>query len=258
MDMPIIERVFGMESGYVLNFTNRTFAEFFHEELGVDIYADRWAAQGGSKAKRLRYYLRHAARQTALDTLNTLWEYREATSVTADYPELGDSVHAAFFRIIARLGGTPPRSAVPISHRREQSIDTTLTSSLADRLLEISAMDPHPRGYAFERLLKDAFDAYGLSARAPFRLKGEQIDGSFVLDGQTYLLEARWRNAQVDVETLRAFNAKVEHKASWSRGLIISHRRNAGSSICCFRDGSVSQKLISPSSSTCGNAAHTR
>ena len=123
MDMPIIDRVFGMESGYVLNFTNRTFAEFFHEELGVDIYEDRWAAQGGSKAKRLRYYLRHAARQTALDTLNALWEYREATSVTADYPELGDSVHAAFFRIIARLGGTPPRSAVPISHRREQSID---------------------------------------------------------------------------------------------------------------------------------------
>ena len=66
------------------------------------------------------------------------------------------------------------------------------------------------------------FDAYGLAARASFRLRGEQIDGSFVLAEQTYLLEARWRNAQVDVETLRAFNGKVEEKASWSRGLIIS------------------------------------
>lgn len=61
-----------------------------------------------------------------------------------------------------------------------------------------------------------------MSARASFRLTGEQIDGSFVLSEQTYLLEARWRNAKVDVETLRAFNAKVEDKASWSRGLIIS------------------------------------
>ena len=172
MDIPIIDRVFDMEGGHVLNFTNRTFAEFFHEELDVDIYEDRWAAQGGSKAKRLRYYLRHAARQTALDTLNALWEYREATSVTADYPELGDSVRAAFFRIIARLGGTPPRSAVPLSPYREQSIDTAVTSSLADRLLDVSTMDPHPRGYAFEKFLKDVFDAYGLSARASFRLKG--------------------------------------------------------------------------------------
>ena len=83
-------------------------------------------------------------------------------------------------------------------------------------------MDPHPRGYAFERFLKDMFDAYGMSARASFRLVGEQIDGSFVLGEQTYLLEARWRNARVDVEALRAFNAKVEDKARWSRGLIIS------------------------------------
>lgn len=50
MDIPIIDTVFGMESGYVLNFSNRTFANFFHEELGVDIYDDRWAAQGNSKA----------------------------------------------------------------------------------------------------------------------------------------------------------------------------------------------------------------
>ena len=90
-DMPIIDRVFGMEGGYVLNFTNLTFAELFREELGVDIDHPRWAVQGGSKAKRLRYYLRQADRQTALDTLNALWEYREASSITADYPELDDS-----------------------------------------------------------------------------------------------------------------------------------------------------------------------
>ena len=29
MDMPIIDKVFVMEDGWVLNFSNRTFAEFF-------------------------------------------------------------------------------------------------------------------------------------------------------------------------------------------------------------------------------------
>ena len=82
-------------------------------------------------------------------------------------------------------------------------------------------MDPQARGYAFEKFLKAVFDAYGLAARASFRLRCEQTDGSFVLGDQTYLLEARWRNARVDVETLRAFNGKVEEQTSWSRGLII-------------------------------------
>ena len=103
-DMPTIDRVFGMEGGYVLDFSNRTFAEFFREEIGVDIDDPRWAVEGGSKAKRLRYYLRQANRQTALDTLNALWGYREASSVTAQYRELNDSVRAAYFRIIQRLG----------------------------------------------------------------------------------------------------------------------------------------------------------
>ena len=29
MDIPIIDRMFGMEGGYVLDFSNRTFANFF-------------------------------------------------------------------------------------------------------------------------------------------------------------------------------------------------------------------------------------
>ena len=243
MDMPVIDRVFGMEGGLVLNFSNRTFASFFHEELGVDIYDDRWAAQGGSKARRLRCYLRQADRQTALEALNALWEYREASSVTADYPELDDPVRAAYVRIVERLGGKPAAPAAAPAAHPELRVDAAVTSALAARLVDVSTMEPQARGYAFEKFLKDVFDAYGMSARASFRLRGEQIDGSFVLGEQTYLLEARWRNAKVDVETLHAFNGKVEDKASWSRGLIISqsgftaeglHAFGRGKSVVCM------------------------
>ena len=222
MDIPIIDRVFGMEGGYVLDFSNRTFAEFLYDELSVDIYDDRWAALGNSKANRLRCYLRRADRQTALQVLEALWEYREASSVIAGHPELEDTVRLAYFRIVERLGGTPPEAAAPAAAQQEQRVDAIVTSALAARLVDVSTMDPQARGYAFEKFLKDVFDTYGLAARPSFRLRGEQIDGSFVLGEQTYLLEARWRNAQVDVQTLRAFNGRVEEKASWSRGLIIS------------------------------------
>ena len=222
-DIPIIDRVFGMETGVVLKFSNRRFANFFHEELGVDIYDDRWANLGNSKANRLRCYLQRADRRTALRTLEALWEYREVNSVIEDYPELEDPVRTAYFRIVQRLGGRPPQPEVPVAAQQEPLVDPAATSALAARLVEVSNMNPpQARGYAFERFLKDVFDTYGLAARASFRLRGEQIDGSFVLGDQTYLLEARWRDAQVDAATLHAFNGKVEEKASWSRGLIIS------------------------------------
>ena len=167
LDIPIIDKVFDMEGGYVLNFTNLTFAEFFREELGVDIDIPRWAVRGGSKAKRLRFYLRQADRQTALDTLNALWEYREASSITADYPELDDSLLTAYYRIIERLGGNPPEPVSPTAAHRKPRIDEAATSALASCLVEVSKMDPQPRGYAFEKFLKDVFDAMGCPRAHP-------------------------------------------------------------------------------------------
>lgn len=237
VDMQVLDKVFCMEDGYVLNFSNRTYADFFREELRVDIYDPRWAVQGGSKAKRLRYYLRQANPKTVLDTLNAFWEYREASSVTHEYAELDDRVRAAFSRIIERFGGTPPVSEVSSTPPAPSGIDTAIASSLAERLLDVTKLEPQPRGYAFERFLKDMFDGYGLSARASFRLVGEQIDGSFVSGGDVYLLEAKWTNNLVGTATLRAFNAKVEDKARWSRGLLISYSGFSSAGLIAFGSG---------------------
>lgn len=51
-----LEQLFGMASGYVLDFSNRTFQVFIYENAGVDIYADMYAFNGDSKAKRLRAF----------------------------------------------------------------------------------------------------------------------------------------------------------------------------------------------------------
>lgn len=70
--------------------------------------------------------------------------------------------------------------------------------------------------------MKSLFEAYGLDPRNTFRNTGEQIDGSFVLHGSTYLVEARWRQTIADAAALHAFHGKIEQKAEWSRGLFIS------------------------------------
>ncbi len=45
-DRRFIDDLSDMGDGYVLDFNNQTFAEFFADELAVDIYHSRWETQG--------------------------------------------------------------------------------------------------------------------------------------------------------------------------------------------------------------------
>jgi hypothetical protein len=45
-----------MGGGYVLNFSNRTFAEFFLDSFGIDIYDEKYCRGSGSKANRMRAF----------------------------------------------------------------------------------------------------------------------------------------------------------------------------------------------------------
>ncbi len=48
------EKLFGMKTGYVLDFSDRTFQEFVGDAVGVDIYDEKYNYGSGSKANRLR------------------------------------------------------------------------------------------------------------------------------------------------------------------------------------------------------------
>src|SRR5271166_5532656 len=50
------EKFFQMSTGYVLDFSNRSFAEFVLDSTGRDIYDSRYEYSGGSKANRLRAF----------------------------------------------------------------------------------------------------------------------------------------------------------------------------------------------------------
>lgn len=57
VELKLVDELFGMSSGYVLDFNNRTLAEFFRREVGIDIYDNAYAINGGSKGKHLRAFL---------------------------------------------------------------------------------------------------------------------------------------------------------------------------------------------------------
>ena len=54
-DRLYLEKSLDMSGGYVLNFTDATFGQFF-EAYSVDIHSDRYHIYGTSKAKKMRAF----------------------------------------------------------------------------------------------------------------------------------------------------------------------------------------------------------
>lgn len=50
----ILEELFQMRGGYVLNFSDRTFGEFFQNDMALNIFDPKYNYASGSKANRLR------------------------------------------------------------------------------------------------------------------------------------------------------------------------------------------------------------
>lgn len=118
---------------------------------------------------------------------------------------------------------TLPRQIPEEEIEKASSLDQKILNELKSHLVALGEMPPQKRGYAFERFLQELFSAFGLAPRQSFRITGEQIDGSFDLDSETYLVEAKWQNEPIGQDLLLVFSGKVSGKAIWSRGLFISY-----------------------------------
>lgn len=169
----------------------------------------------------MRCFLQTVDKSTVVRTLKALWEYREANRLREGAEEKIRNAHGRFLALIERIsGGDTKGDASQVS--AQPGFDRTVFAGLLGEFRQLELLQAQPRGYAFEAFLIGLFNKFGLEAREPFRLRGEQIDGSFVLANEIYLLEGKWQNAPSAIDHLHTFHGKVEQKAAWSRGLMIS------------------------------------
>lgn len=236
IDMLFLDELFEMGGGYVLNFSDRTMSRFFADELNVDIDDPIYAEDGTSKGKRLRCYLQKIDIPTVVRTLKALWEYREAIRQQAKKAESIENAEGRLLSLMNRLEGKPD-AAQASGQPPKPAFDRPRLVALRSNLLGFTQLTPQARGYAFEVLLRDLFNVFGLEAREPFRLRGEQIDGSFLLQSETYLMEAKWQDAQTGVADLHTFHGKLEQKAAWTRGLFVSHSGFTEDGLAAFGRG---------------------
>jgi hypothetical protein len=85
-----------------------------------------------------------------------------------------------------------------------------------------SLRDRQQAGLQLERILNALFTLCDLRPREPFRVVGEQIDGSFELDNEIYLVEAKWHREPRPAADLYVFREKIEGKSKFTRGVFIS------------------------------------
>ncbi len=115
-------------------------------------------------------------------------------------------------------------------NRKNNQVKIQNTIAFQDKLAKIKedfmslsvSLNMQQRGFKLEALLNELFQLFDLDPKAPYKIVGEQIDGSFSFQSQDYLLEAKWQKKPVDLAALYAFAGKIENKFKSTVGLFVS------------------------------------
>jgi len=102
-DMQVVERVLNMNTGYVLDFSDRTFDDFIAREIGIDATAPRYSADGGSKAKRLRRILHSLSAGQQAKLLRAFMKYRDSPARQGAVDVLDDEWRRSYDEIVQGL-----------------------------------------------------------------------------------------------------------------------------------------------------------
>lgn len=152
-----LEDLLGMGTGDVLDFSNRTFAEFITDYSGRNIYDSRYEYDTGSKANRLRKFWQVEDDAVVGKLLNEMLDYGFSGSRET-------ALAGECRRIVARLLRSDPVSpakagSAPAAQQRSQ----TLAELKAEFLRLAAERDRNKAGLTMEWLLNRLFATFELS-----------------------------------------------------------------------------------------------
>jgi predicted RNA-binding protein with PUA-like domain len=99
-----IEALFGMKSGYVMDFSDRTFNEFVGEATGLDIFEEKYHYSSNSKANRLRGFMKVESNYVVGKLLGNFCDYWLSKAQTNQINWGADeNLHKECLHIVERL-----------------------------------------------------------------------------------------------------------------------------------------------------------
>ena len=142
------------------------------------------------------------------------------------FPDLWDPDFAASLKVDGSARAAERVRKVHLEERLRESERSQRSQKLEELKREFITLhelaDRQRAGLQLEKVLNRLFGLNNLNPREPFRVVGEQIDGSFELDHEVYLVEAKWRHEPIPVLDLYGFRDKVVGKLNITRGVFIS------------------------------------
>lgn len=189
----------------------------------------------------------HSIFQTMIDRLSN-WSYFDPYY----FEKLEKLDKAAAEQNVARLKRSVEQRNTSTTKRRTSSEGAQMRqrttvdlSALHQAFAKLfgTGMTVQARGRLFERFLKELFDRQAISMGDPFRLVGEQIDGTFKFEGENYIVEAKWQDPSTSTSDLYTFAHKVDGKMH-GRGLFISVNGFSNESIRAIVHGKHIQTML--------------
>ncbi len=139
------------------------------------------------------------------------------------FPELWSAEFLDSLSIDALERARQTAAAMQTTDKVKEASQRNTLYNLRSRFYVLSAeRDRQAAGYELEKLLNELFGLFNLEPRPPFRVTGEQIDGSFLLDYETYIVEVKWHQQPTSESDLLSFRGKIEGKSAFTRGVFIS------------------------------------
>jgi uncharacterized protein (TIGR02391 family) len=124
-DKTFLEAVLAMEGGYVLDFTDGSFANLL-TDINIDVYdSEKYSGFGTSKANRLRALWKSGSDSEVSLTLSALADYIEAKKAIGGFRDEITDVHIAKIRTIASSLGNSPHTTTtgaPIAITTEATV----------------------------------------------------------------------------------------------------------------------------------------
>lgn len=189
----------------------------------------------------------HAIFQTMIDRLSN-WSYFDPyyfnTLEKLDRTDAQQKITRLKTAVDQRNSSTQNRRTASTEATKQRAKTADLSAlTTAFRKMFGSAMTPQGRGRLFETFLKELFNRQSVKMGDPFRLVGEQIDGTFKFEGENYIVEAKWQDPSTSTSQLYTFAHKVDGKMH-GRGLFISVNGFSNESIKAIVHGKHIQTIL--------------
>lgn len=110
-------------------------------------------------------------------------------------------------------------------------------AKLSAKYNELQKMEMGKKMVAYREFLNELFSLYDFSAKNVFYIDGDEINGTFEMEGQVYVLSAICGPDKCEHEDLLVFNAKIEAKSTWARGIFISDAGFTQDGLATFAQG---------------------